>query len=85
MIGSAPVSPRFTQLEGPGCAGCAFLREQLDVLVASRGALIEANFALAARANAAELELGRRVLEERRHAEFLTGLAALQRVEVGGC
>lgn len=77
-------TPRFTSIEGPGCAGCVFLREQIDILLAARGALIEANFALAARALRAESEIGRRVAEERHHAEFLTGPADLQRVGAGG-
>lgn len=67
----------------PNCPGCAFLREQVDILVSARGALIEANFSLAARANAAEIEIGRRVAAEQRQAAFLVGLAALQRVEAG--
>lgn len=66
------------------CPRCAFLREQLGILVESRGELIAQNFALAARANAAEAEIGRRHLEERRQAEFLVGLANLQRVEAAG-
>jgi len=55
----------------------------VDILVSARGALIEANFSLAARANAAEIEIGRRVAAEQRQAMFLVGLAALQRGEAG--
>lgn len=46
---------------GAYCPGCALRDHQIDLLVRSRGAAIEAAFASSARARAAELALGRQV------------------------
>lgn len=67
----------------PNCPGCAFLRDQIDILISTRGQMIEANFAMAARVAALEREIGRRAEADRQTADLLSGLADLQRVEAG--
>lgn len=82
---ASATAPRFTSLDGGAdCAGCAFRDHQIDLLSRSLGTQAEAAAVMSARMHAAESELGRRVAAERRTAEFLTGLAALQRVEAAG-
>ncbi len=81
-------APRFTSLEerpdGPGCASrdaaIALRDHQIDLLSRSQGDAIEAAFTGAARARAAEAELGRRVAAER----AIPGLVELQSAEAAG-
>lgn len=81
--GETPVSHPNTDKKADipdACPGCALRDHQIDLLVRSRGAAIEAAFQSAARARAAEAKLGRLVAGGR----AIPGLAELARAEAAG-